>query len=163
MTKQQANLTFSTVLAFAATYGLCLVVQGLGGYFTAMGTGEWYASLNRSALTPPGIWFGVAWSALYFLMALAAARIVRITGQYNNRPMRWWLIQLFTGLVWCMVFFGHRDIENGLLIIAFEWVAVLLTLRFFWRINKRAGWLIVLLFLWVSFASYLNLFIYLNN
>ncbi len=152
-----------TALTFIATYALCLLVQGLGGYYTSMGTGAWYASLNKSPFTPPGLWFAVAWSALYFLMALAAARIVRITGQRNNRPLRWWLIQLFTGLLWCMVFFGHRDIQNGLLVIGFEWVAVLLTFLFFWRVNRRAGWLILPLLLWVSFATYLNDYIALHN
>ena len=53
--------------------------------------GDKKTGLNHSPLTPKGMWFGVAWTILYFLMALAAARIAKISGQWNNRPLRWWL------------------------------------------------------------------------
>lgn len=150
-------------LRFVVAYGLCLIVQLLGGYYTQMSVTTWYADLTKSPWTPPGIWFGIVWTILYFLMALAAARIAKITGQWNNRPLRWWLVQLFTGLVWTMVFFGHRDIENGFYLIAFNWVAVLITLLLFWRVNRMAGMLLLPLMAWISFAAYLCLYIVQNN
>lgn len=150
-------------LRFITAYLLCLAVQFLGGYYTSLSVGDWYVALNKSSLTPPGMWFGIVWTALYFLMALAAARIAKITGQWNNRPLRWWAVQLFAGLIWCMVFFGHRDIENGMLVIAFNWLAILLTLVFFWRVNRTAGLLLAPLLAWVSFASYLNFYMLTHN
>ncbi len=150
-------------LRFIAAYGLCLVVQVLGGYFTQLSVNDWYQALNKSPLTPAGMWFGVAWTILYFLMALAAARIAKITGQWNNRPLRWWLVQLFVGLVWTMVFFGHRDIENGFYVIAFNWVAVLVTIVLFSRVNRVASALMLPLWAWLTFATYLNLYILQHN
>ncbi len=151
-------------LRFVVAYGLCVLVQLLGGYFTQVSvTSEWYQSLNKSPLQPAGMWFGIAWTALYFLMALAAARIAKITGQWNNRPLRWWLIQLFTGLVWCMVFFGHRDIQNGFYVIAFNWIAVTVTIVLFSRVNRTASALLLPLWAWMTFASYLNLYILQHN
>lgn len=152
------------VKRFCIAYAFCLLIQLGGGYFTQLGIGSgWYGSLQKSSLTPPGYVFGLTWTTLYLLMALAAARVAHITGQWNNRPLRWWAIQLIGGLVWCIVFFGMRDVENALLIIAFMWVAVLLTVVFFHRVNRRAGWLMLPLLLWVSFATYLNAAILLNN
>lgn len=145
-------------LRFIVAYGLCLIVQGLGGYFTNMSVNDWYQSLNKSPLTPAGVWFGIAWTILYFLMALAAARIAKITGQWNNRPLRWWFVQLFTGLVWTMVFFGHRDIENGFYVIVFNWIAVVVTIVLFSRVNRVASALLLPLWAWLTFAAYLNLY-----
>lgn len=150
-------------LRFVIAYGLCVITQGLGKYFTDLGMNGWYQSLDKSPLTPPGYIFAIMWTALYFLMALAAARIAKITGQWNNRPLRWWLIQLFTGLVWTMVFFGHRDAQNGLYLLLFNWLAIAVTLLLFWRVNRRAGMLLVPLLAWVSFAVYLNAYIVQHN
>lgn len=150
-------------LRFIVAYGRCLIVQGLGGYFTQISVNDWYLTLNHSPFTPAGMWFGIAWTILYFLMALAAARIAKITGQWNNRPLRWWLVQLFTGLVWCMVFFGHRDIENGFYVIVFNWIAVLVTIVLFSRVNRVASALLLPLWAWLTFAAYLNLYLLQHN
>lgn len=150
-------------LRFIVAYGLCLAVQALGGYFTNMSVHGWYQELNQSPLTPAGMWFGIAWTILYFLMALAVARIAKITGQWNNRPLRWWLIQLLTGLVWCVVFFGLRDIERGFYVIAFNWVAVMVTIVLFSRMNRLASALMLPLWAWLTFASYLNLYMLQHN
>lgn len=163
MTPSQIVRTYHPAVSFIMAYGLCLFVQGAGGYYTQMSVNDWYPALNKSPLTPPGMWFGIVWTSLYFLMALAAARVAKIAGQWNNRPLRWWLVQLFTGLIWTMVFFGHRDIQNGMYVIAFEWVATLITVVLFWRVNRLAALLLVPLLAWVSFASYLNLYILQHN
>lgn len=155
--------SIKTLLVFFRFYALCLIVQVLGGYYTAMGVETWYPTLNKSPLTPPGMWFGIVWTMLYFLMAVAATRVWRATGTVNNRPLRWWLIQLIVGLVWCMVFFGMRDTQAGLALILFNLFAIVLTVYFFRRADHRAGLLLVPLLAWVSFASYLNLYIVLHN
>ncbi|PZP83487.1 MAG: TspO protein [Azospirillum brasilense] len=150
-------------LRFVVAYGLCFFVQAVGGYYTTLSVGDWYPTLNKSPLTPPGAVFGITWTVLYFLMALAAARIAKITGQWNNRPLRWWFIQLFAGLLWTMVFFGQRNPDQGLYIISFGWVATLITLIYFWRVNRTAGLLLLPLMAWISFASYLNGYIVTHN
>lgn len=155
--------TRQTLAAFAGFYALCLLVQYAGSMFTMASVATWYVGLNKSHLTPPGYVFGIVWSILYALMALAATRIWRITGRVNTRPMRWWLIQLLIGLIWSMVFFGRRHIEQGMIVIALEWLAILLTFVQFRRVNHRAGWLLFPLLAWVSFASYLNFYILQHN
>lgn len=141
-------------------YALCFLIQAAGGYFTQMGIGSgWYGGLQKSPLTPPGYVFGLTWTVLYALMAVAAARVTHITGQWNNRPLRWWAIQLLGGVVWCIVFFGLREIALGFYVLVFTWLAVLIAFLGFYRVNRRAGWLMLPLLLWVSFASYLNFYI----
>ncbi len=154
------KLPITTFLVF---YALCFAVQAIGGYFTQTSVTSWYPTLIKSPLTPPGMWFGIVWTALYFLMAVAATRIYLRTGTWRTHALRWWLVQLLFGLLWSILFFGAREIATGLQIIVATWLAIAITLVLFYRTDKRAGLLLVPLLLWVSFASYLNLYIWQHN
>lgn len=149
-------------LSFLAFYAACFVVQTLGGLITQQSVMSWYPTLTKSALTPPGYVFGIAWTMLYILMALAASRIYAIRGTLRSRSLVWWGIQLVLGLLWSIVFFGQQQVALGFVIILLNWAAVAFVTRRFWRIEKRAGALMLPLLLWVSFASYLNGFIVLH-
>ena len=43
------------------------------------------------------------------------------------------------------------------------WIFILLTIVEFFKINKYAGLILVPYLLWVSLATYLNVYIYINN
>ncbi len=151
------------VRAFALFYAPCFLVQGIGGWLTQQSVMDWYPSLVKSPLTPPGYVFGIAWSILYLLMALAAARIYVIRGTWRSRSLVWWGMQLLLGLLWSAVFFGQREVMLGLGIIVVSWGAVAWVTWRFWRIERLAGALMLPLLLWVTFATYLNGFIVLHN
>ena len=151
------------IKAFITLYALCLGVQFLGNHFTMLGMGDWYGSLNKSPLTPPGYWFGIVWTVLYLMMAVAAWKVWHQLGMWNSRPLRWWMLQLFSGLLWCIIFFGHRDIPGGLAMIAAELVIFAATLHHFYRVNKEAGWLLVPQLVWLVFATYLNYYLFMHN
>jgi benzodiazapine receptor len=155
--------TCTYLRAFFLAYAVCFAVQAMGGYFTAQAVGEWYRTLHRSPLNPPGYVFGVMWTLLYFLMAVAAARLVGVQGRAARRPLRWWSIQLLLGLLWTMVFFGQHNIGFGMALLATGWGAVLVSVRLFWRADRLAGALMLPLLAWVSFACYLNFFIWQHN
>jgi tryptophan-rich sensory protein len=61
-----------------------------------------------------------------------------------------------------MFFFMHSAI-SGLVIIIFLDIAVLTYIIVTWRISKLASLLMWPYLLWLGFASYLNLYIWLNN
>lgn len=144
---------------FLIFYVPCLLVQLIGGYFTQLSVTTWYQTLDKSALTPPGIAFGIAWTILYFLMAVAATRIHLKRKTFRSRSLVWWAIQLLLGLIWCIVFFGNREIALGFAVILANLVAVAVTLYRFYRIDTVAAWLMAPLLAWLMFASYLNGFI----
>lgn len=155
--------SIAVIRSFVIFYGIALLVQFASSYFTFHGITGWYSLLNKSPYTPPDQYFGIVWTALYFLMSLAATMIWERHVKWNNAPLRWWFIQLITGLIWCMVFFGMHEIEGGFYVICFEWFAVLVAMRAFWHIDRTPGLLMLPLFLWVSFATYLNYYIWQNN
>lgn len=151
------------IMSFFGFYGACLAVQLVGGYFTTLSVQSWYPTLDKSPLTPPGAAFGIAWSILYFLMALAATRVHCVLGGLRNWPLRWWAVQLALGLLWCIVFFGQQAILPGLIVIAATTLATILAVIYFWRTDALAGLLITPLLLWLTLATHLNLYIYLHN
>lgn len=151
------------LVPFLVSYGLCFVVQSVGAYLTQLSVNEWYPTLNKSPLTPPGVYFGIVWTTLYFLMALAATRIYLKRGTWRSRTFVWWLAQLLLGLLWSAVFFGHREPALGLMVILANWIAVAVTLYRFSRIDRLAAALIVPLLVWLSFATYLNQYIWQHN
>jgi tryptophan-rich sensory protein len=43
------------------------------------------------------------------------------------------------------------------------WIFILLTIIYFYRINKTSAYLLIPYLLWVSFATFLNYYIYVLN
>ena len=56
-----------------------------------------------------------------------------------------------------------RYYSGAFLVLVLLWAMILITIRQFGRIDKRAAWLLVPYVLWVTFAGYLNFFIALYN
>lgn len=163
----QVNLTRSA-LALIGFYALCVAVQFAGASITVQSVSGWYLTLDKSPLTPPGFVFGVVWTVLYFLMALAAWRVWRVeqalrTPLLRSSAQRIWLFQLMAGLGWNAVFFGMQQAQLGLVVIAAVAIAVALCFTRFRARDALAGWLLLPLLLWVCFATYLNLHIALYN
>jgi len=145
-------------------YAATFAVQVGGNFFTMQSVTTWYTTLEKSTLTPPGYWFGIVWTLLYIIMAVAAWRVWRVQRQgFFSRTLQWWWAQLTLGLVWCGVFFGLRLIDAGLVIIFINWLVILATIARFLCVERMAGYLLVPLGLWMTFATYLNLVISLKN
>lgn len=152
----------------AVLVGFLLVVFGVaaaGGWFTQSSLSDWYAGLQKPALTPPNIVFPIVWNTLYLLMAVAAWLVWRTAGSFKAAatPLSVFFIQLALNLLWSALFFGLRSPDLGLVEIIPLWVAILATLILFSRVNRLAGLLILPYLLWVSFATYLTASIWLLN
>ena len=116
----------------------------------------WYLSLNKSELNPPSYVFGIVWPILYVLMMISAyLAYKKIYGIF--------LIQLVFNAAWSWLFFRFQMplislIDIYLLVALNLYISALM-----YRENKLAFILFIPYVLWISFASYLNLFIVINN
>jgi translocator protein len=141
-------------LGFIVILALCLAVSAVGGAVTATSVGSWYPLLAKPAFNPPNWIFAPVWTALYFMMAIAAWRIWRRGGA------RWALslfaFQLALNLAWSIVFFGMHALGAALLEILVLLFAILATTVVFWRSDRIAGMLFVPYSAWVAFAAVLN-------
>ena len=133
---------------------LALIVGGLASSNTA--DDIWYQQLIKSPLNPPGYVFGIVWPILYFLMSISAYRTFTETKNL-------FLIQLLFNALWSWLFFAFQmPFVAFLNIWLLIYLNIKLTLKMFYQ-DKLSGILFIPYVLWLFFASYLNLFIVLNN
>jgi benzodiazapine receptor len=133
---------------------LALIVGGLASSNTA--DDIWYQELVKSSLNPPGYVFGIVWPILYLFMSISAFRTF-------NKTKNLFFIQLLFNAIWSWLFFAFQmpfiALLNIWLLIYFN---IKLNLKMFNQ-DKLSGFLFIPYVLWLFFASYLNLFIVLNN
>mgnify|MGYP001489975513 CR=1 FL=1 len=133
---------------------LALIVGGLASSNTA--DDIWYQDLIKSPLNPPGYIFGIVWPILYLLMSISAFRTF-------NETKNAFLIQLLFNAVWSWLFFAFQMPFIALLNIwLLIYLNIKLNLKMFYQ-DRLSGFLFIPYVLWLFFASYLNLFIVLNN
>jgi benzodiazapine receptor len=143
---------------------LCLSVSLIGGWITQTSVNDWYQTLVKPTLNPPDWVFAPTWVTLYVMMALSAWRIwLRSAGRIRQLAMLIFAIQLALNLAWSFIFFGAKSPSFAAIEIVALWITIFISLLTFSRIDRIAVWLMIPYLLWVSFAIYLNVSIYLLN
>lgn len=147
---------------------ICLAIPlGVGGLAALItrNSMEMFEQLNKPPLSPPAWLFPVAWTILYLLMGLASYLVlVSDSGRRQIRSaLQVYGWQLGANFIWPLLFFSAEAYLPAFLWLVLLWVLIAVTLYRFARIRPAAGWLLVPYLLWVTFAGYLNLAIYLLN
>jgi tryptophan-rich sensory protein len=118
---------------------------------------RWFAALAKPELMPPGWAFGLAWTILYILMALAFAIVLHARGaRGRGAAIATFLVQLALNLVWSPLFFRAHQVGQALVLILVLSLLVAVTTALFWRIRRFAGVLLLPYLCWLAFATYLN-------
>lgn len=132
----------------------------VGGAFTApaVAPGGWYQTLIKPPLTPPGAAFGIAWTFLYAVMALAAWRAWRSPAESAraNRALGLYGAQLILNGGWSYVFFASGAMAWALVVLTALAVLLAIMARVFYANDRIAGLLVAPYLAWVCFATYLN-------
>ena len=74
-----------------------------------------------------------------------------------------WGAGLALNALWSYLMFGRHDIALALACIVALWLTIAAFIRAAWDVERRAAWLFVPYLLWVSYATALNVTIYLLN
>jgi benzodiazapine receptor len=111
---------------------------------------------------PPDVVFPVAWTLLFTLMGVSLFLIYR--AGTKRREVRAALaafgVQMALNVLWTPVFFGLKQPGAGLVVVVFLWVAVVVTIALFDRVDRRASVLLLPYLAWLSFAVFLNYSVY---
>ena len=141
-----------------------LAVGGLAALLTRGGM-EDYGEIYKPLLSPPGWVFPVVWSILYAMMGLASYLVCTSSASPERirRALTVYALQLGANFIWPLLFFTLE-----IYLIAFLWLIVLFGLALvcalrFGYIDARAGQLMAPYLVWLFFAAYLNLGVYLLN
>ncbi|KKW91147.1 TspO/MBR family protein [Sphingobium sp. SJ10-10] len=130
----------------------------LSGKLANSGYGNrWFAALAKPDIIPPGWAFGLAWTILYILMALALAIVLHARGATGRGiAIGVFLVQLVLNLLWSPLFFRAHQVDQALVLILILFALVAVTIALFWRVRRIAGLLLLPYLCWLAFASYLN-------
>ena len=123
---------------------------------TSASTDSWYLLLDKSELNPPSYVFGIVWPILYILMMVSAFLA-------HKKIFSIFIIQLFFNAAWSWLFFRFQMPLEALLDIYLLIALNIYILILMYKENKIAFFLYIPYVVWISFASYLNLFIVINN
>ena len=138
-----------------------LIVGGIVGFLTKDYID--YSSLDKPPLSPPKIIFPVMWSIIYLLMGISYYLYKRDYNVNNKVVRNSYYSQLFVNLLWTIIFFVLK-----LRFIAIIWILLLLIFvvnlfSVFKKFNKISAYLNIPYILWVIFATYLTIRIYILN
>lgn len=134
------------------------------GNFTMPNIASWYKTINKSNLTPPDYVFGIVWTILYIMIACAGFLIWHAKKFPKINLIKiLYVLQLVLNFSWSPIFFNLQLLDWAFFIIIFM-ICLLLTLMVL-SYNK-IRYVVVLLIpylCWISFASYLNFYIWQYN
>jgi tryptophan-rich sensory protein len=144
-----------------------LVPLGVGG-LSALITGgnmDIYSKINRPPLSPPGIVFPIVWSILYTLMGISLYLVwnKNDNSSQSNIAYFWFAVQLFLNFIWSPIFFGAQQYLVAFIVLILLIASVVAMIVSFYKISKPAALLQIPYLIWLIFAGYLNLAIYILN
>ena len=130
--------------------GLTLLLPGIVA-FLIRDSFSTYKDLVQPMFAPP-------WTILYILMSIAAIFV-----KDNDKCLKIYYIQLLLNIIWTPIFFSFGNYLLALIDLIFLLLLVIYMTYLFYKENSKTIYLLIPYVLWLLFAGYLNLFIYLYN
>lgn len=121
-----------------------------------------YPNLIKPPLAPPKILFPIIWSIIYILMGIS----YYILKKNNDTTIKESLIyytQLGINLLWSIIFFLLKWRFIAIIWIIILDILVIIMIKLFFKKQKVAAYLNILYLIWILFATYLTIGIYILN
>ena len=125
---------------------------------------SWYTTLIQPPLKPPAWLFAPVWTILYITMGISLFLFAK---KQTNKSKSWGYVLFFTQLLvnlsWSPAFFGMKNIGLALAILILLDILVIFNIIEFFKISKSSARCLIPYFIWILFATYLNIgFLILN-
>lgn len=115
-----------------------------------------YNNLNKPSLSPPGIVFPIVWTILYIIMGYSFYK-------QNEQNKTIYYTQLIVNGLWSIIFFIFKWYLISTIWIILLIILVTIMIYKFYKENKIAGLINIPYLIWLFFALYLSLGVYLLN
>ncbi len=143
---------------------IALAVGGLSGILSREGMEIYNETAIKPALSPPMWLFPVAWSILYILMGVGAARVwMEAPNPERSRGLNLYVAQLVVNFFWSLLFFNAQAYGFGVIWLLLLWVLVLAMTLQFRKTDPLAAKMQIPYLLWLTFALYLNITVWQLN
>ena len=154
-------------LFFNCFFGV--LISNTVGYLSSLATrssvNTWYKYLNKPVFNPPDWIFMPVWIILYFLMGIAFGIFFSYSFKIKTQRLGSiaFFLQLFFNGMWSFAFFGLKNILLGLATILILLASIIFCIKEFKKVNIFSSYLMIPYLIWVSFASILNISIFIMN
>lgn len=115
--------------------------------------------LIKPALFPPKILFPIVWTILYILMSIS----LYLSSKYDNEVYKVYGIQLILNSLWSPLFFMFKTyLFSTIELIILLFIVIIMMYQMYLK-NKTAGYLQIPYVIWLIFALFLNVSIFILN
>jgi tryptophan-rich sensory protein len=119
-------------------------------------TSGWYESI-KPAITPPNFVFGIVWTILFALIAIAMYfSISNSQGKARKKIITLFALNLIFNVLWSFLFFSRHQPALAFIDLILLWLSIVALIRISWKVSKLASWLLLPYAVWVTFAGLLN-------
>jgi len=142
---------------------LNFLALAIGSMFTSIGVpSEWYIGLNKAPWTPPGWFFGIAWSTIMICFSIYLSYLWPLI-KNKKQLIGLFSAQWFLNTGWNPCFFYYQNAIVGMVIITcLTLLIVFFTLKYYSEL-KTKSLLICPYLIWLLIATSLNGYILLYN
>jgi translocator protein len=153
MLARVAGMRIPTLLKTTAA----VTTAALAGAASADPRSDWYENLEKPSWQPPPQAFGLVWTPLYALIAVAGARVLdRTSGDERQAFRRAYAQNLALNAAWTPLFFGAKAPLAALADVVALNVSNADLLRRAWRADRTAAACLAPYTAWTYVATALN-------
>jgi len=141
-----------------------LLVGGVAAFLTRNSMVA-FEMVSQPPLSPPAWLFPVVWTILYILMGISSYLVLTSEADKEkiSEAIRLYAYQLVVNFLWPTFFFNLGWYGFSFFWLVLLWVLVLLMILRFRDISRVAACLNIPYLVWLTFAGYLNLGIWILN
>lgn len=120
-----------------------------------------YNNLTKPPLSPPSYIFTVAWTIIYLLLGISYYLVLKTDSNYEDKGL--YYKSLIINYLWSIIFFVFKWRFISIAWILLLDITVIKLIKSFKKYNTLSAYLQIPYLLWLIFATYLNIGIYILN
>lgn len=122
----------------------------------------WYLGMNTAPWTPSGIVIGISWTLLLICFSFYLTYLWP-TVEHKKLLLGLLVVYYLVSLIWNPLFFQYQQVLTALVLIAGLALLVGFIMVYYWSNLKLKSLLVVPYFLWLLFATSLNVYVIVKN
>jgi len=142
---------------------VCILAVSMASFLGSASIGNetnsaWYDGV-KSSLTPPNWVFPIAWTIIFFLLALAiyyAWTSSKLQEKYKKVVVLAFESNLILNVLWSPFFFYSKEPLIAFVDLLFLWLSIITLMLVTWKLSRKSAYMLIPYLLWVSFAGILN-------
>lgn len=120
-----------------------------------------YSLIEKPPLSPPKLAFPIAWSILYLLIGISY--YIYRKNNYDKKTIQIYYIGLILNALWSIIFFVLKlRLLSIIWIIALIIITIILFINYK-KQNKTSAYLLIPYIIWLIYATYINIGVYILN